>query len=163
MFIYRNILPVVHLKFDRPVHPGTLYGTPLCPIATTYADISIMLLRQLSRVSVGVTTIISYPRRHLIVLFCVWFLNCFVRFVYCWRACWVCFVFSYVFVFRCALPNTRRSVSRPEQVRQAGPVGDQEQDVGVAVLVAPRLHQGLHQTCSIPFSAREYGSRACGA
>ncbi|KAE9544891.1 hypothetical protein AGLY_000434, partial [Aphis glycines] len=62
--------------------------------------------------------------------------------------------FSVCFRFSIALPNTRRSVSRPEQVCQAGPVRDQEQDTGVAVFVAPRFHQGLHQTCPVPFSAQ---------
>jgi len=64
--------------------------------------------------------------------------------------------FSVCFRFSIALPNTRRSVSRPKQVRQAGPVRDQEQDAGVAVLVASRFHQGLYQACPVPFSAREY-------
>lgn len=72
--------------------------------------------------------------------------------------CFVFVCFGVVFVLSVALPNTRRSVSRPEQVRQAGPFGDQEQDAGVAVLVASADPEGLHQTCAITFGAREYRS-----
>lgn len=68
----------------------------------------------------------------------------------------VCFFFR-LFSFSVALPNTRRSVSRPQQVRQAGPVGNQEQDAGVAVLIASGFHQGLYQARAISFGAREYG------
>lgn len=68
-----------------------------------------------------------------------------------------CVLFFRLFSFSVALPNTcRRSVSRPEQVRQAGSVGDQEQDAGIAILVTPRFHQGLYQTRPVPFGARKY-------
>lgn len=70
-------------------------------------------------------------------------------------------VFFRLFLSSIALPNTRRSVSRPEQVRQIGPVGNQEQDVGVTILIASRLHQGLHSTRPVTFSTRKYYGFNC--
>jgi len=89
----------------------------------------------------------------LLFVFCLRF-----SFVYIFilSTCMLSVFFSFCFRFSIALPNTRRSVSRPKQVRQAGPVRDQEQDVGVAILVTSRFHQGLYQTCPVSFSAREY-------
>lgn len=92
------------------------------------------------------------PVSYFNVLFCVCFKFLFVSLL---LTCMLS-VFFRLFLSSIALPNTRRSVSRPEQVRQVGPVRDQEQDVGVTVLIASRLNQGLHQTRAVPFSAREY-------
>lgn len=90
----------------------------------------------------------------LLMVFCLRF--SFVFYIFTLSTCMLSVFFSVCFRFSIALPNTRRSVSRPKQVRQAGPVRDQEQDAGVAVLVASRFHQGLYQACPVPFSAREY-------
>lgn len=103
-----------------------------------------------------VLTTLFYTRFMTIKMSCFWyrfFRFCF--FFFCFVDLHVECVFR-LFLFSIALPNTRRSVSRPEQVRQAGSVGDQEQNIGVTVLVAPRFHQRFYKTRAISFSTREY-------
>lgn len=110
---------------------------------------------------------VTYPCYTVILMSCLafglslYYCYCFYDFCLLPSTCMLSVLFFFrLFSFSVALPNTRRSVSRPEQVRQAGSVGDQEQDARVAVLVSSRLHQGLDQTRAVTFSAREYGVSA---